>query len=851
MAACQISISRISDGLYELRIKTPSSRGRRSRITRRLPPDFSDLVADQPCNEPSRTWRRPPSSIKRDDLLFCAGNLATLKEIGGRLFDSLFLPRPEDPATEGDDFTTALLTVKATVAESGGGGVAIDLSEAPELSRIPWEALYFARDDLLLGIDSGTNIVRILEWDSAPPAAVEPPLRLLVAVANIDSELEAGTEIGDLEKRLGNLLRESETSYEIAKLPRATRVELQDRIEEWRPHIIHFIGHGGFDDEQGLIYLHGSADAGGRDPVDSATLRDLVSEHPPWLVVLNSCLSGAAARADPFAGAAQNLIRANVPFVVAMQAPISDDAAIRFSQRFYSSLISRETVATAVTRGRHGIRMLADTSLQAELITPVLYSNGTAERIAIVERPARSTARSISQAVMADLKRSGIIAGMAALLGVVLAVWLALSSRDAPPSAQEGWAAGRGDGTAEMSTGPADAADGDEDTGFAMNDLRSDALEARSDALEARSDALAAATGDDLGPVPEASLAAPSPAPALAPPWAAAAPERQAPALAGSREATARQARERPRLRASRREPNSDTLSTAVVSREPVRLTGTARVEARAAERQAAAEERYLELLAQAAETGDYLAMAPPSRESAGPARAPDLTLAAVFAAASSAPIPLTVERLAETLLSPAGAPISIELVGGVDPDYEQAEPLSAAAAEQLGSARAESVAAALRVRGVAGERIATASAGMGWTETRDDPALGRGVEARLALPGANRIRFAPDSAEPGADGNAALDRLASFARENPQFLLLVEGHSDDSEGAASGVDRRRAERVAEGMRQRGVEAARILTRFYSYARPEMFGVGGPDANRRAQIVPVPISPGAPDPDPR
>ena len=65
-----------------------------------------------------------------------------------------------------------------------------------------------------------------------------------------------------------------------------------------------------------------------------------------------------------------------------MQAPISDDAAIRFSQRFYEALAKEETVATAVTRGRNGIRTLEDRSLQSELITPVLYSSGKAERIA-------------------------------------------------------------------------------------------------------------------------------------------------------------------------------------------------------------------------------------------------------------------------------------------------------------------------------------------------------------------------------------------------------------------------------------------------------------------------------------
>lgn len=385
MAAWNISIGKTSDGRYEVRLSIPGAFGGKYRFTRTLPPDFSDFATDQPSEERNRTWRRPPTSVKHDELLFCAGDIGTLKEIGARLYDTLF--RFDFSGTP-KDLTDAFLTARAGASHKDEGlGFAIDLSEVPELSRIPWEALYLADgyEELLLGIDTGTNIVRHLESysDAGLPPAVQHPIRMLVAVANTDSELEAGTEIGNIERRLGSLPREDER-YEIATLERATKADLHRRIVKWRPHIVHFIGHGGFMDEKGVIYLHSGKAEGGRVAVNSTALRDLVRNNPPWLVVLNSCLSGAAATADPFAGVAQNLIRANVPFVVAMQAPISDDAAIRFSEDFYEALAGGDTVATAVTRGRNGIHGLEEESLQPELITPVLYSNGRAERIEIL-----------------------------------------------------------------------------------------------------------------------------------------------------------------------------------------------------------------------------------------------------------------------------------------------------------------------------------------------------------------------------------------------------------------------------------------------------------------------------------
>ncbi len=387
MRGWNILISERSADEYDVCLTFPGAPKRGYRFVRRLPPDFSDFHGVDCADAPARNWRRAPGAADEDDgLLFCARDLATLKEIGSRLYASLFTD-PDAPR----DFTGEFLTAREMAASTGSGlGLHIHLDEAAELARVPWEALYLASDDLFLGIDTNSNIVRVLSPDRPgnPPSEVTPPVRLLVAIANPEGELAGGTEAADLEMRVAGLLEEGSSLYAVQTLPRATRRQLRSRIENWKPHIIHFIGHGGFDDEKGLIFLHKEGNPEQRDPVDSAALRDLVRNDRPWLVVLNSCLSGTAARADPFGGAAQNLIRVDVPFVVAMQSPISDEAATCFSQSFYASLVRKESVATAVTRGRNAIRFLGEDSLQPELITPVLYSTGQADKIQIRQRGA-------------------------------------------------------------------------------------------------------------------------------------------------------------------------------------------------------------------------------------------------------------------------------------------------------------------------------------------------------------------------------------------------------------------------------------------------------------------------------
>ena len=254
------------------------------------------------------------------------------------------------------------------------------------------ESLYLKSKDRFLAIGTTSNIVRRLDAQSELPPPVERPIRVLVAAANPHADLDTTLELGNIERRISELVGEGDHDFVIASLPKATRDDFRRKVRDWKPHIIHYIGHSAFIENSGYLYFETTKADQKHDRVDAETLRNMLLNFRPWLVVLNSCESGLTSAAAPMAGVAQNLlVRLNIPFVVAMQHPVSDDAAISFSQDFYAALTEGRSISDAVTLGRNAIASNANERTQVELITPALYTSGETDRIAFTADAAAAT----------------------------------------------------------------------------------------------------------------------------------------------------------------------------------------------------------------------------------------------------------------------------------------------------------------------------------------------------------------------------------------------------------------------------------------------------------------------------
>ncbi|MFI5896610.1 CHAT domain-containing protein [Actinoplanes sp. NPDC051513] len=238
------------------------------------------------------------------------------------------------------------------------------------LAQLPWEFLYDRRRGDYLALN--LPVVRYLDvMQPVAPVTVKLPLRILGVISHPDDrdQLQVAAEkealsaalapLGDSHVRL-NWLEGSGWEH----LWRAARGA------SW--HILHFIGHGGFDEARGEGYLEFVDDDGGARHVYATDLGRLLHDNGSLrLAVLNACESGRASGVDTFASPAASFIRRGFPAAVAMQYEISDPAALIFAQALYAAIASGVSLDRAVTDARTTVHMTQPGSL--EWGTPVLY----------------------------------------------------------------------------------------------------------------------------------------------------------------------------------------------------------------------------------------------------------------------------------------------------------------------------------------------------------------------------------------------------------------------------------------------------------------------------------------------
>jgi CHAT domain-containing protein len=304
-----------------------------------------------------------------------AARMQEVKNFGSQLFDALI-----------KDQIARIYEAARTAAQENGRGlrITLQLSGAPELMRLPWEFLY--QRPFFLSQSSRTPLVRSLDIATASrPQRVRLPLRILGMVSSPSGyqELDAGAERRKLEQALDRLRRDG--LVELDWLDHATLADFGRRISEPDDiHVVHYIGHGAYDEgtEDGILVLEtaqGRAhDVSGEDL--GAMLQD---EDSLRLVVLNSCEGARTSYVDPFSGVATSLMQFGIPAVIGMQFEITDEAAIAFSDSLYTALAQGLPIDAALAPAR---RAIVGVQKEAEFGTPVLFLRGANARLFDVEQ---------------------------------------------------------------------------------------------------------------------------------------------------------------------------------------------------------------------------------------------------------------------------------------------------------------------------------------------------------------------------------------------------------------------------------------------------------------------------------
>jgi hypothetical protein len=293
----------------------------------------------------------------------------TPEAVGGALFRALFR----------DDLLWTFLLSLGRIEGQKDLGLRIRLIFDPldpasrQILSLPWELLYRLDTRDFLARSRFTPVVRYLEVPRlTTPLELTSQLRILVALANPEGTvgLDLDRECRQMETALGGNPR---IRLKILRSPSLT--EVRSELQKFDAHVFHYMGHGSFDPTAGegsLLF----EDAQRRpQPVGAGVLAEALKGLPSLrLVFLNACRTAqisANPKLDPFSGTASALALAGVPAILAMQLPISDQAALVFSQRLYEMLAQAFPVDAAVAEARLAVHLDAPSSY--EWATPALY----------------------------------------------------------------------------------------------------------------------------------------------------------------------------------------------------------------------------------------------------------------------------------------------------------------------------------------------------------------------------------------------------------------------------------------------------------------------------------------------
>ncbi|MEU6064044.1 CHAT domain-containing protein [Streptomyces sp. NPDC047082] len=314
---------------------------------------------------------------------------APVREVGGVLYDAVF-----------QNAIKALYLASRQKARDRDQRLRLILRvRSPELAALPWELLHDAKLGGYLCLHH--PVIRYIEvLEPVSPLRVRPPLRILgmVALPGSMGALDAEAEQEGLSAALKPLIDEGMVQLEWAR--GQTKQDLFQALLRGC-HILHFIGHGKFDERhrQGMIVF--SDEHGREDSLHAEALGSLISvaDPSPRLVVLNSCETGTSNAQDLFSSTAAELEH-TVPAVVAMQFPVTDKAAVLFSRAFYLALAANRPVDEAVRTSRIALRADKDDSL--ECFTPVLYQRSGDARLFDLTSARRSTP---TQTIVRDINQ--------------------------------------------------------------------------------------------------------------------------------------------------------------------------------------------------------------------------------------------------------------------------------------------------------------------------------------------------------------------------------------------------------------------------------------------------------------
>jgi hypothetical protein len=260
-------------------------------------------------------------------------------------------------------------------------------SMIPWIAEKPWEFAYDPGRKSFLATEEMRFTRSVLTSIPSDPINVRSgPLRILIASAQPVGFGRLSIEQEEAVVRRGFEPLIAAGLVSVVPLARATPSKIHGYLSNDEFQVVHFIGHGEYDEKRGegcLVFVN---EQGREHALGERSVREIFCRRNLSLVFLNACETGRGGRAEFNKGVAQALVAHGLPAIVANQYSVLDSSATSFAQHFYWSLAQGNSLGESAREARIAVNY----SLHGEPIdwaVPVLYARDA--NLVLCRPPAR------------------------------------------------------------------------------------------------------------------------------------------------------------------------------------------------------------------------------------------------------------------------------------------------------------------------------------------------------------------------------------------------------------------------------------------------------------------------------
>ena len=267
---------------------------------------------------------------------------ALLRHVGTWLWQAL-LP-DEAPAQERDALAQAL--------RIGRTPLLLVLPNA--LAGLPWELLCDPEPPAEQAFLARRRPLIRFHPSDIPVSPLLLPLRVLLLISSPpglgeDSRVDVESERAVVEQATREV-REAGLLHLLVE-DIVTPMRVQQALVRFKPHILHYIGHGGYDEKSGGVLLW-EDDQGNDLALSYARLTDILRPRNLYAVVLHACETGRSNARTDIRSVADILVQEGIPAVIAQQANFSYESSQRASKAWYTALTAGQSFAEALLKVR-------------------------------------------------------------------------------------------------------------------------------------------------------------------------------------------------------------------------------------------------------------------------------------------------------------------------------------------------------------------------------------------------------------------------------------------------------------------------------------------------------------------